>query len=192
MDLMELIAGQLSNPNILKQLGSSVNASSEQVEKVAKIGLPTMIEQINRNTSSTEGKQALANALDQHKDDDINDLAGFLNGVDTADGAKILQHVFLNKNEKVQNSLAKQSGMKSSQVSSIMSMLAPMVLGILGNQKKSQGLDADGVANLTSQLTNSLGGNSGLMGIATKLLDSDGDGDIIDDLGGLLGKFFKK
>lgn len=192
MDLMELIAGQLSNPNILKQLGSSVNASPEQVEKVAKIGLPTMIEQINRNTSSTEGKQALANALDQHKDDDINDLAGFLNGVDTADGAKILQHVFLNKNEKVQNSLAKQSGMKSSQVSSIMSMLAPMVLGILGNQKKSQGLDADGVANLTSQLTNSLGGNSGLMGIATKLLDSDGDGDIIDDLGGLLGKFFKK
>lgn len=192
MDLMDLITGQLSNPDILNQLANSVNASPEQVEKVAKIGLPTMIEQISRNTSSREGKEALANALDQHKDDDINDLAGFLKGVDKNDGSKILQHVFSTKNEKVQNSLAKQSGMDSSQVSGIMSMLAPMLLGILGNQKKSQGLDPDGVATLTSQLTKSIGGNSGIMGIATKLLDSDGDGDIMDDLGGLLGKFFKK
>ena len=66
MDLMDLITGQLSNPDILNQLANSVNASPEQVEKVAKIGLPTMIEQISRNTSSREGKEALANALDQH------------------------------------------------------------------------------------------------------------------------------
>lgn len=192
MDIMDLISKQLSNPDILKQIGNSVNAKPDQVEKVAKLGLPTMLEQLNRNTNDKEGKLALANALEQHKDDNVDDIAGFLKGVDTKDGAKILEHVFSNKNQRVQSTLSKQSGMNTSQVSRTMAMLAPMVLGILGNQKKSQNLDADGVSNLVSQVTNSMGGNSALMGMATKLLDADGDGDIMDDIGGLLGKFFKK
>lgn len=192
MDIMDLISKQLSNPDILKQIGDSVNAKPDQVEKVAKLGLPTMLEQLNRNTKDKEGKLALTNALDQHKDDNVDDITGFLKGVDTKDGAKILEHVFSNKNQKVQSTLSKQSGMKTSQVSGIMAMLAPMVLGILGNQKKSQNLDADGVSNMISQVTNSMGANSGLMGMATKLLDADGDGDIMDDIGGLLGKFLKK
>lgn len=192
MDIMDLISKQLSNPDILKQIGDSVNAKPDQVEKVAKLGLPTMLEQLNRNTKDKEGKLALTNALDQHKDDNVDDITGFLKGVDTKDGAKILEHVFSNKNQRVQSTLSKQSGMKTSQVSGIMAMLAPMVLGILGNQKKSQNLDADGVSNMISQVTNSMGANSGLMGMATKLLDADGDGDIMDDIGGLLGKFLKK
>ena len=192
MDLMGLLGDKLSDPDILKQLGNSVNASPDQVEQATRIGLPTILEQISRNSGSKEGRESLANALDQHKDDDISDIAGFLKGVDTKDGSKILQHVFSNKNDKVQNSIATQSGMDSSQVSGLMSMLAPMVLGALGNQKKYQGLDADGVANFTSQLIKSSGKNDGLMGMANKLLDSDGDGDIMDDVGGLLGKFFKK
>ena len=130
--------------------------------------------------------------MDQHKDDNVSDIVGFLKGVDTKDGSKILQHVFSDKNDKVQNSIAKQSGLDSSQASGLMSMLAPMVLGAMGNQKKSQNLDTNGVANLTSQLTKSMGKNTDLMGMASKLLDSDGDGDIMDDVGGLLGKFFKK
>lgn len=192
MDLMDLLGDKLSDPDILKQLGNSVNASPKQVEQATKLGLPTILEQISRNAGTKEGRESLTNALDQHKDDDISDISGFLKGVDASDGSKILQHVFSNKNDKVQNSIAKQSGMDSNQVSGLMSMLAPMVLGALGNQKKSQGLDADGVANFASQLTKTSGKNDGIMGMATKLLDSDGDGDIMDDVGGILGKFFKK
>lgn len=192
MDLIDLLGNQLSNPDILKQLGKSINASPKQVENAAKIGLPAMVEQISRNASTKEGRDSLAKALDQHKDDNVSDIVGFLKGVDTKDGSKILQHVFSGKNDKVQNSIAKQSGLDSSQASGLMSMLAPMVLGAMGNQKKSQNLDANGVANLTSQLTKSMGKNTDIMGMATKLLDSDGDGDIMDDVGGLLGKFFKK
>lgn len=192
MNLMDLLGNQLSNPDILKQLSKSVNAKPEQVENAAKIGLPALVEQISRNASTKEGRNSLAKALDQHKDDDVSDVLGFLKGVDTKDGSKILQHVFSDKNDKVQNSIAKQSGLDSSQASGLMSMLAPMVLGAMGNQKKSQNLDTNGVANLTSQLTKSMGKNTDFMGMASKLLDSDGDGDIMDDVGGLLGKFFKK
>jgi hypothetical protein len=52
-------------------------------------------------------------------------------------------------------------------------------------------LDANGIAGL---LNNTLGqsGNSGMLNMAAQLLDMDKDGNVLDDVGNLLGKFFKK
>jgi hypothetical protein len=117
---------------------------------------------MGKNSSTTEGAQALTAALDQHKDADVNDIPGFLKKIDTNDGAKIVQHVLGDENEQVQKNLAKKTGMDASQVSSILTMLAPLVMGYLGQQKKEQNLDANGVSGL---ITNTLGqsSNSGMM-----------------------------
>jgi hypothetical protein len=79
--------------------------------------------------------------------------------------------------------------MDSNQVSSILAQLAPLVMGFLGQQKKQQNLDASGISGL---LTNTLGqSGSGMMNMAAQLL-TDKDGNIMDDVGNLMGKFFKK
>lgn len=52
----------------------------------------------------------MAGALNHHQDDNIDDIKGFLNNVNTEDGAKILQHIFVGNNERVQNNLAKKTG----------------------------------------------------------------------------------
>lgn len=194
MDIMELITSQLSNPEALKKLGKSVNANPSQVEQLTQIGMPVLLEALNRNSNTPQGAQALAGALDRHQDDNVDDLIGFLDNVDTADGEKILQHVLSDKNDRVQSNLAKQTGMDTSQVSGLLAQLAPLLLGALGNQKKAQNLDAAGVSNLTSSLTGMLGQSEkgGLLGLATQLLDADKDGSIIDDIGNLIGKFLKK
>ena len=192
MDFMSLIKDQLNNPEILSQLGKTVGADADQVSKVTQLGLPALLEGLNRNAQTPDGAQALATALDQHKDDSVNDLSGFLQNVDQNDGAKILSHVFGGKKDKVQNNLAKQTGLQSGQVSGLLTQLAPMLLGALGNQKKEDNLDAGGIASLLPSLGSLLGGSNsgGLSGIAS-LLDADKDGDIMDDLKGLLGKFLK-
>jgi hypothetical protein len=195
MNIQELIMKQMSNPEILDQLGKTVGANPEQVQKLAQLGLPTMLEALNRNAGTPEGAQALAGALEQHQDTNVDDLAGFLKNVDTQDGAKILQHVLSGKSDRVQNNLARQTGLDGSQVSGLLQQFAPLLLGLLGNQKKEENLDAAGVAGLTSQLTNTLGqsgGGGGLMGMAAQFLDADKDGDIVDDLGKLLGGFLGK
>jgi hypothetical protein len=195
MNIQELIMKQMSNPEVLDQLGKTVGANPEQVQKLAQLGLPTMLEALNRNAGTPEGAQALAGALEQHQDTNVDDLAGFLKNVDTQDGAKILQHVLSGKSDRVQNNLARQTGLDGSQVSGLLQQFAPLLLGLLGNQKKEENLDAAGVAGLTSQLTNTLGqsgGGGGLMGIAAQFLDADKDGDIVDDLGKLLGGFLGK
>lgn len=191
MDIMKLITDQINNPDTLNKLGQSVGVEPSQVQKVAQMGMPALLQALGRNASTEEGAAALAGALDQHQDDNVDDVAGFLNNVNTNDGAKMLQHIFTGNNDLVQNNLAKQTGLETGQVSGIMSQLAPLLLGALGQQKKEQNLDSSGISNLLGGVLGQAN-NSGLMGMVTNLLDSDKDGNIIDDIGNLLGGFFKK
>ena len=78
MDLMNLIKDQLGNPDVLKQLGQSVGADAGQVSKLTELGLPAILEGLNRNASTEGGAESLAKALDQHQDDDVEDLGNFL------------------------------------------------------------------------------------------------------------------
>lgn len=189
MDLMNLIKDQLGNPDVLKQLGQSVGADAGQVSKLTGLGLPAILEGLNRNASTPDGAESLAKALDQHQDDDVDDLGSYIGKVDSDDGKKILSHVFTDKNDRVTTNLAKKTGLDASQVTGVLARLAPLVLGALGQQKKSQNLDAGGIASMLPGLGGLLGGGGG-GGIAS-LLDSDGDGDVMDDVQGLLGKFMK-
>jgi hypothetical protein len=191
MDVIKLINEQLTNPDTLRKLGKTVGAQPDQVQKVAQLGLPALLQALGNNAGTSSGAESLAGALEQHKDDNVDDIDGFLNNVNSNDGAKILQHAFAGKNDMVQNNLARQSGLQTGQVSGLMSMLAPLLLGALGNQKKAQNIDASGLSGMLSGVLGQAG-NKGLMGMVTNLLDSDKDGDIMDDVGNLLKGFMKK
>jgi hypothetical protein len=149
------------------------------------------MEALNRNTRTSQGAHSLFEALEEHQEDKVEDLYSFFNNVDKEDGMKMLQHIFSDKKKLVQSNLSKTTGLKQDQVGSLLSQLAPLLLGVLGNQKKEQNIDAEGVSNLTNSLTKKLqqtGGDS-LFSLVTKLLDSNKDGSIIDDL---FNMFFKK
>lgn len=68
------------------------------MRKAAQLGLPAILQALNSNASTTEGADSLAKALVDHRDDDIDDIAGFFSKVDKNDGAKVLDHVSADKN----------------------------------------------------------------------------------------------
>jgi len=75
--------------------------------------------------------------------------------------------------------------------------LAPMVMGMLGKQKREQGLGVDGLSDLLGGVVKQQKkNNSPLMDLATRFLDKDGDGSIADEAAGLgmkiLGGLFKR
>lgn len=191
MDLFDLISSQLSNQDTLDKLSQTAGAGPSQVQQVTQLGVPALLQALLRNASTTEGAVSLAGALDQHQNDKIDDINEFLKSVDTEDGAKILQHIFGGKNQLVQANLAKQTGLETGQVFNVMTQLAPLLLGALGQQKKQQNLDASGIPGLLNGLVEK-GDNSGLMGMVTNLLDADHDGSIVDEVGSLLKGFLKK
>lgn len=193
MDVLDLLSGQLDSEKILKQLSGSTGANSDQVQKAIQLGLPALLQSLGRNASTEQGSSALAKALDNHKDDKIDDIEDFLKNVDMEDGSKILSHVLGGNKQKVQRNLAKQTGLKDNQVSDIMNQLAPLLLGTLGKQKATNNVSSSGLAGmLTGMLGSQMSKNNNIMDTVSNLLDADDDGSIVDDVGNMLGGFFKK
>jgi hypothetical protein len=191
MDLLKMITEQVSNPSTLGKLGKTVGMEPSQVKQITELGLPTLLQALGQNSSSSDGASALSAALDQHQDDKVDDVDGFLDNVNREDGSKMLQHIFAGNSDIVQSSIAKKTGADTSQVAGIMTQLAPLLMGSLAQQKKQKNLDSSGVAGLLSGLTGQ-GGDSGIMGMVTNLLDADNDGSIVDEVGGLLKGIMKK
>jgi len=149
MDIVNLLTKQLNDPKVLEQLGKSVGVDPKQTQQLAQVALPALMGALQKNAASPEGAKSLDKALEKHKDDPVDDILGFLKNVDTQDGAKMLQHIFGGKKDAVQSDLAEKAGLQGNQVIDLLTQLAPLVLGALGNQKKEGG---------QSDLTNLIGG----------------------------------
>jgi hypothetical protein len=175
-------------------ISRQTGVAPDQALQVASAALPALLGGLERNTRDTSGAAALAGALDRDHDGSVLDnVASFLGqGASSAAGAGILRHVFGGRQNTVENAVSGMTGVDAGSVAQIISMLAPLVLGMLGRTKRQQGLDPGGLADLLGgerravqqrapQAADLLGG----------LLDGDGDGNVMDDIakigGGLLG-----
>ena len=92
--------------------------------------------------------------------------------------------------------ISKLSGLGGNQAGSLLTTLAPLVMGMLGRQKKEQNMSGDVLSDFLSKSVNSATNQRQEMGIIGKFLDQDGDGSIMDDIAGMgmgmLGKFLRK
>ena len=197
-DLLGSVMEQLGGGGI-EQIGRSLGLSGGDVSKVLAGALPAMMAGLHRNAASAGGAQSLLGALDRNHDGSIlDDVMGYLGGGgNLADGAGILGHVFGDRQAGIQNNVSRASGVDAAAVGQIMAMVAPLVLGALGKAKRQQGLDASGLAAALGQHAQAARSvNPSAVDMFTRMLDSDGDGDAMDDIvtmgSGLLGGFFKK
>lgn len=182
------LLSQLTKSSVVKTMGKQVAAQPDQVKQLIQLGLPTLLQAMNQNASTPQGAKALSKALDDHKEDPVSNISAFLKNVDTQDGAKILGHVLGSKSSGVERKLSAQTGLQPNQVNGLLTQLAPLVMGLLGQQKAQQGISTDGIGMLLGGLL----GNSDMLGMVSSLLDSDKDGDVMDDVSKLLGGFFGK
>ena len=188
---LESVLGLLNDKDLGK-LASQLGVNENDVKLGLVSALPAILQALNKNTQTAEGAESLNKALEKHDGSVLNNLSGYLNNPDLNDGAGILNHLFGNQTENVAKAVSKSSGLDSNGSIKMLQILAPLVLGALGKQKKDNNLDASGLDALTSMLALNLGSNeqtSGIMGLVTNLLDSDKDGAIVDDLLGLASKF---
>lgn len=190
MNITDLLTGKLDK-EVMEELSRSTGADKEKIEEAIKIGMPTLLQAMGANANSPAGAASLAKALDSHRGSEVGDMAGFLKNVDAKDGAKILGHILGGDNKKVQSNISRQTGLKEYQVSGLLSQLAPLLLGMLGKEKSSNNLSS---MDLSAMLRGLMGitGSRSVMKKVTKMLDSDGDGNILDDLGKIAGGLFKK
>ena len=190
---LEALLGLLQGQD-LGQLAEQVGGNEGQVKNGVMAALPAMLTALSKNTGTEKGAQELNNALETKHDGSIlNNLSGYLSNPDLKDGAGILNHLFGSQTSNVANAVSQSSGLDSNGSMKMLQMLAPILMGMLGQQKKQNNLDAKGLGNLTSMLASNFGseaGASGIMEAVTNLLDANKDGNVMDDIMGMVGKFF--
>jgi hypothetical protein len=126
-------------------------------------------------------KITLTISLELHDGSVLDHLSPFLAQGDTQGGNGILRHVLGGEREDFENQLGLKSGVSSGKISTILAMLAPIVMGYLGKQTHQKQIsDGKGLGGLLGGM---MGGGIGQM------LDQNGDGQVdMKDLGGLFGK----
>ena len=186
---LEGIIGLLGSQN-LEKLTSQIGGTEGQVKNGLEAALPAMLAALNKNTGTEKGAEALNNALEKHDGSILNNLSGYLSNPDLKDGTGILNHLFGNQTTNVANAISQSSGLDTNGSMKMLQMLAPIVLGALGQQKKENNLDVQGIGNLTSNLAANFTGEGGIMSTITNMLDANKDGNVVDDVMGLVGKFF--
>ena len=190
---LEVLLGLLQGQDI-GNLASQVGGNEGEAKNGVMAALPAMLAALGKNAGTEKGAEELNNALEKKHDGSILDnLSGYLSNPDLKDGAGILNHLFGNQTSNVANAVSQSSGLDSNGSMKMLQMLAPVLMGMLGQQKKQNNLDAKGLGNLTSMLASNFGseaGTSGIMETVTNLLDANKDGNVVDDIMGMVGKFF--
>ncbi len=124
----------------------------------------------------------------------------------TLNGGGILDHILGEQKEETMQEVSQKSGLSLDKIGPLMTILAPIVMGMLGKTKREAGLDAGGLGGLLTDFmlkpnapnpsTGSSSGGGFLGNVASQLLDRDGDGSAVDDIIGMgtkmLGGFFKR
>ena len=197
-NLLDLLQGQLSG-NMIDQLSNQLGgAGKKQTAAAARGVMSTLVSALAKNAASPEGVSGLANALDRdHDGSNLDNLTGLFGGnaqplpeqARALDGPGIVNHLPGDRQTGAIDMISKVSGLDASRTGSLMSMLAPVVMGMPGKQKREQGLDPGGLSGLLSgTVTQQKSSGNPLMDMATKFLDKDGDGSALDDVAGMVGK----
>ncbi len=188
--ILDLLSSDLGKSIISGVAGSTGNDSSK-TSSVLTMALPVLMKAMQRNAATPEGAEGLMGALSGKHDGSILDNLGglFGGGVDDSvmqDGANILGHVLGNKQQGVQQVIGQKSGLDASAVANILKVAAPLLMGVLGKQKKEQNISNSG--DMSGLLGGLLEGNDSgnEQNFLEQILDADGDGSVVDDVAGML------
>lgn len=182
----------------MRRMSSQTGVREDALGSLVSAALPLLVGALDRNTNNTRGAKSLARAIERDHDGSVlDDVAGFLGQGPSRDGYGILNHVFGSRQNAVGQNLGRATGVDAGSITQILAMLAPLVLGSLGKQKRQAGYDAKGLSQFLTQEHHAVERRApGTGNLISQLLDADGDGDVTDDLlgmgGQLLGGLFGK
>jgi len=189
--LMQQLAGSASS-----DIGKSLGANEQTTQTAIAAALPLLLGAFARNSDSTQGAEALHGALAKDHDGSVLDnLAGYLGAPNLDDGSGIVRHAFGDRQAAVERGVSKASGLDMANAAKLLTVLAPVVMGMIGRNQRQQGLDSAGLAELLGGERKRVEHQDAPAAGLGRLLDSDGDGDIGDDIAklgkGLLQGFLK-
>jgi hypothetical protein len=192
-----LVDSVLSNlgPDQINAIAAKLGVDPAQAQSAIEHAVPVIVGGMAQNASTTQGANALNNALGAHGGDLSNILGGMLGGSGGSGiGGAILGHVFGGNQGAVNQGLGQATGLGQQNAGQLMAILAPLVMGALANHAQGRGVDAGGLGGLLAQEVQQVqqqGGSAGGL-LNSVLSNSGGLAGKLQSAGGLLGAFTKR
>lgn len=176
-----------------RAIAQRLGVSETKAQRAVQVAVPLIVAALARNAAQPEGAQELHQAVTNDHDGSIFDnLSDFLGNPQSANGAGILGHVFGGQQGAIQNTVAQAAGLDQNTAGSLLEMVAPLVMGAVGQTQRQNDLDPGGLSDfLGTQQQQTEAAAPGLSGALNSILDSNNDGSVTDDVGRMLGSFFK-
>ena len=175
---------------MIKGVARETGQPEGKTSDVLAMAMPLLLGAMKKNAQTPQGAAGLMGALSsRHTGGILDDLEGlFGGGVDqsiTSEGEGILGHVLGGSQPAVESALSQRSGLDTGTIAQILKIGAPILLGYLGRQRAQANVsDASGLNSLLGGL---LGGQPRQnQDLITSLIDSDGDGSVLDDVSDMM------
>ena len=204
-NLMNEVSRHL-NDNVIFQLSKQLGAQDpNQVKRAAQGISELLLNAIANNANNSQSGGGLYGAIKKDHDGGIlGDLMNVLGGQKkvqnpkTMNGTGIVNHLLGKRQLEAAQVIQQMSGLDIFKSGVLMQLIAPVIMGVVGQKQKSNGLDLGGLAKVlmggVQQQEQQQGGSQGggLGSVFGKLLDMDGDGSMMDDLLNIGMKILKK
>jgi hypothetical protein len=192
--LFDALGPLLSGANV-SQIASALGIDERKATSALQVALPALVAALHRNASSADGLSSLTGALDRNHDGSVlDDLAGFLSGGGSSDGASILAHILGDRRDTVARSVGRSTGLDAASVMKLLSLVAPLVLGALARARAAHPGGSASVSDVLADATARMQQHSpALASSLGSLFDANHDGSVADDLArmaGTLGSLF--
>jgi len=175
MSLIDLLTGNTGN-QVAEQAENKFGISKNQVIALLAVATPLIISYLRNKSQDAKEAEALNNALDKdHNGSILNDASQI--EARQAEGGSILDHIFGGQKSTVENQLSQNTGISIDKIGPILAMLAPVVMGYIGQQKQQSNVGAGGLGDLLG----------GILGNASNQAQAQQSNPLNDILGSVLG-----
>lgn len=152
MNLVSLVM-QFLAPAIVAKLASSLGINQSVAQKLLAAAVPAILAALSGKASQAAGARALFDILAKQDPGMLGKLAGVIGGAQQKDiaaqGNNVLGSLLgAPAVGTLTGALSTFGGVAEAPAKGLLGMLAPVVLGTLGQQQKNAGLDASGTAKL--------------------------------------------
>jgi len=190
MDIMQILQQQIAG-NTLNQLSQRIGATPQQTQAAANGAFAALLGGLANNAAGG-GLNNLIAALDKNHDGSILDDLGSIissggQGAGAANGMAIVNHILGGKTQAVAQQLGAKSGLNANQIMQLLPMLAPIVMGVIGQLKNGGKLNLGNIAGMLLNAAQGGAQQSGLGGVLGNVLGGVLGGSGGNKPGGLLG-----
>jgi hypothetical protein len=151
---------KILTPDLLRRIASGLGLDKAIVEKAVSAGIPGLLAALASLVAKPGGAEKLSDAVAQEQPGILTNIANVLGG--TGQGALIDNGVNTlssllggSTTSALTNAVGRFANVDKRESNDLMGVLGPLLMGALGQQKRTSGLNASGLAQLiTSQKDN--------------------------------------